>query len=121
MFDTSKCYDENNPCDAVIQALIFEGEYISEGDSWIYLRLGSNVFRILRETTFTTAFYACEMIGYKSFKKCSVNELEWETVWCRKKPSSYAMKEAKKAFDRKRGVAWRKIIKDSLKDELYDN
>ena len=121
MFDTSKGYDENNPCDAVIQAFIFEGEYIQEEGSWIYLRLGCNVFRILRETEFSTAFYACEMAKYELFEKYEVNEIKWKTVWCRKKPSSYAMKEAKKAFDRKRGAAWRKIIKDSLKDELYDN
>jgi len=116
MFGWKKAeYDKNNPCDAFIQVLIYKGEYISEEGEWIYLRLGRNVFRILRETTFTTAFYACEMVGYESFKKYDVGDLKWKTVWCHKKPSWYAMKEAREAFNRKRGMAWRKIIKDSLR------
>ena len=117
MFCRKLEYDKSNPCDSVMQALIFEGEYIQEEDIWIYLRLGRNVFRILRETEFSTAFYACEMAKYELFEKYEVNEIKWKTVWSRRKPSWYAMNEAEKAFDRKRGMAWRKIIEDSLRSE----
>lgn len=90
-FHSSCGYDKDNPCDAVIQQIIFSGEYVGEDREWIYIQHKQLIYRFLRRTTFTDKFGWCETTPCQGFDVMRVEESRWRTLWANKQPSGYAM------------------------------